>query len=405
MPSLVISGVNENNFLNIYNNNVANFQFDNTDNLALANYLQITVAASGFPSAVFRVTQFTTDISDQEFTFNLKQAFKSLSGGFLDSKEPYEKITKDSTLLRTYTVDYFFVTTEPEDNYTEQVVYNAFKSVEQIGETIEKPITDPYLLTNNNITVFKGYPFDFSIYSNSSIGLTNLNTGVFVFDGGVSTGVNRVFLSRGRLLLDELDQETEFVNRVLGDGGTLVDNSCVIYDLEPILRTGYNDLQINLGAFTPKQLKVKLIDPCSGVYLKWFNEKGSWSYWLFNSIYKDRINSKVIDVYNTDFSSVEETYHASLITGKEAKNTIDLQYKGLDDYEFEQVKDILTSPRVELFIGNINDNYALTVANGGADYSKAWMSVRVLDGSLTKNTKIGLHNIAISIDKNKYTQS
>lgn len=405
MPSLVISGVNENNFLNIYNNNVANFQFDNTPVLVLANYLQITVASAGFTSAVFRVTQFTTNPLEQEFTFNLKQAFKSLSGGFSDSRKPYEKIVLDSTLLKTYTVDYFFVTTEPEDNYTEQVVYSAFKSVEQIGETIEKPITDPYLLTNDNITVFKGYPFDFSIYSNSSIALTNLNTGVFVFDGAVSTGVNRVFLSRGKLLLDELDQETEFVNRVLGDGGTLVDNSCVIYDLEPILRTGYNDLQINLGAFTPKQLKVKLIDACSGVYLKWFNEKGSWSYWLFNSIYKDRINSKVIDVYNTDFSSVEETYHASLITGKESKNTLDLQYKGLDDYEFEQVKDILTSPRVELFIGDINDNYALTVANGGEDYSKAWMGVRVLDSSLTKNTKIGLHNIAISIDKNKYTQS
>ena len=405
MASVTITGVNENNFLNIYNNNVVNIYFENIVPEVL-KYLEITITR-GVLSATFQVTYFPDVAGEYNFKFDLKESFKSLMADSLnnDSKSPEEQVGFDYDLLNEYVVRYDFIYQEPEDDVFYNVSYKAFKSVEQIGETIIKPITNPYLLNQGNITIFKGYPFDFSLYTDTSIALTNENTGAFILYGGVTTGVNRVYLSRGEYLLDDVDERVNFINRVIADSGTFITNPCYTPHLSPILRTGYNDLRINLASNTPLNLKVRLIDACKGVYLKWFNEDGSWSYWLFNNIHKDKISSRVIDVYNTDFESIEQTYFPSLITGKEAKNTLDLTYNALDDHEYNQVKSIITSPRVELFIGNINDDYSLSVANGGADYTKAWTSVRVLNGTITKSNKIGFNDIKISIDKKKYTQS
>ena len=396
-----ISGVDENTFLNLYNNNVAQIQISTTFPSKDASLMNITIG-----SISFQITSFeSSNLFKAEF--NLKEAFKSLMTNSFNSDLSINALgfSLDQSLLQTYDVDFELVYDDLSTfNINKQ--YKAFKSVEQIGKTISKPITDPYILNKSNLTFFKCYPFDFAIYANSSIALRNLNTGVYILDGSVTTGVNRVYLSRGQYLLDALDIATEFKQRAIADGGTLIENPCYVFDSEPILRDGYNYLRIELGANDPLSLQVKLNDVCDGVYLKWFNEQGAWSYWLFDSIYTDDINSKVLDIYNTDFSSIETTYHPSLITGKEAQNTLNLSYTGLDNNEFEQVKSIITSPRVELFIGNKDDDYSSLPVNGGDDYTNAWTTVRVLDGTITKSNKVdGLNDIAISIDKKQYTQS
>ena len=408
MATFSITGVDANNFLNIYNNNVVNIDYDGSPETETANYLRVTVTR-GVESAEFQVTQFTTSPEAQLFTFNLKEVFKSLVSDAKnrDLKTPISQVVTDGGLLQEYSVQYGLIHNEPELNNYYNYTYKAFKSVEQIGETIVKPITDPYILSNYNITMFKGYPFDFSLYTDAgSMNIVNLTNGNSIHYPSVGVGVNRVFLSRGEYLLDEIDEYQNFVNRVANAGGTLITNPCYSPSSSlPILNIGYNNIQIESGSFTSQVLKVRLIDACEGVYLKWFNEKGAWSYWLFNNIHKDKISSRVIDVYNTDFDSIEQTYFPSLITGKEAENTLDLIYNALDDNEYNQVKSVITSPRVELFIGNKDDDYSLSVANGGADYAKAWMGVRVLNGTITKSNKIGFNDIKISIDKKKYTQS
>ncbi|PCH95887.1 MAG: hypothetical protein COB83_07215 [Gammaproteobacteria bacterium] len=405
MATLLITGVDENTFLNVYNNNVAEVVFENIIPEVL-NYMRVTIV-NGSQTVILQVTYFPDVAGEYELKFNLKDPFKSLMTDIKnnDSGVPNQQVFFDDDLLQTYDVEYGFIYPEPEDNLYYDFEYKAFKSVEQIGKTISKPITDPYILNKSDLTFFKGYPFDFSIYSNSSIALRNLNNGNYILYGGVTTGVNRVYLSRGLYLLDALDIATDFKARIISIGGTLYDNPCYIFDSEPILRTGYNNLKVELGSFDPKTLNIKLIDACEGIYLKWLNEEGSWSYWLFNSIHTDDIKSKVLDIYSTDFESITETYFPSLITGKDAKNILNLSYNGLDNNEYEQLKSIVTAPRVELFIGEKDDDYSRIVANGGDDYTKAWMSVRVLDGTITKSTKIGIHDIKISIDKNQYTQS
>lgn len=400
MGTISVSGIDENTFLNVYNNNVSNIVVVPGMSEVL-DYVKITLPLY---STSFIVTPSS---GGNLTTFNFREVFKVLMTNNInaDLGEPIEEVDLNNDLLALFTVEY-------EANFkgfnipvSVSVDYKAFHSVEQIGETVVKDITKPHLLNQTNLTFFKGYPFDFSLYSNSSIQLNNLNTDAFVLYGAVPDGVNRVYLSRGKYLLDQVDEFPDFIARVLADGGTVVSNPCYSPDLVPLLRDGYNDLRVILNINPSIYLKINLIDACEGVYLKWFNEDGVWDYWLFNNIHKDNIDSKVIDIYNTDFESIETTYFPSLITGKEAINTLDLTYNGLNDYEYKQVKSILTSPRVELFIGNKDDDFSIAVAGGGDDYTKAWMGVRVLNGKITKSNKLGFNDISISIDKKKYTQS
>lgn len=400
MGTISVSGIDENTFLNVYNNNVSNIVVVPGMSEVL-DYVKITMPLY---STSFIVTPSS---GGNLTTFNFREVFKVLMTNNInaDLGDPIEQVDLNNDLLALFTVEY-------EANFkgfnipvSVSVDYKAFHSVEQIGETIEKDITKPHLLNQTNLTLFKGYPFDFSLYSNSSIALRNTTIGAYVLYGGVATGVNRVYLSRGEYLLDQVDEYPTFINRVILDGGTIVSNPCYTPSLSPIISNGYNDLSIELGSNPSIDLKIKLVDACEGVYLKWFNEYGVWDYWLFNNIHKDNIDSKVIDIYNTDFVGIETTYFPSLITGKEAINTLDLTYNGLDNYEYKQVKSILTSPRVELFIGDKEDDFSIPVVNGGDDYNKSWMGVRVLNGKITKSNKIGFNDISISIDKKKYTQS
>jgi hypothetical protein len=58
-----------------------------------------------------------------------------------------------------------------------------------------------------------------------------------------------------------------------------------------------------------------------------------------------------------------------------------------------QIKDILVSPRVEMYNGVYGDAFS------------TWQTVNVKDGALqTQNTKRSLHNIKLSIEINQYTQ-
>ncbi len=369
-------------FLNAYNNNIVEFSSDN-----ILDSVKCDIVIGGYT--------FTITPINNLFRFNFKEVVKTLINlnNFKDDVTPSLDLTIDDSLQMMFLVDYTITFTDESTEDTNET-YSFLKSVEQIANVSSRLLSEQQILNKPLLTMFNGYPVDLGRYSNGNFTIYNVNNGNQKAITSTATDTERLWFSEGNYDLSESDEQKTFEDRVLAlTDGTLYENSCYSFDENRLLDIGRNSLYL-IDSSTQKQVSIKLIDDC-GVYLKWFNEYGSWSYWLFSSIFVDSINAKTIDVFNVDFESIDETYTTSLITGKEAKNQINLRYKNLEDYEVEQLKSILTSPRVELYNGN----------KGDAVTSSSWQTVKVVDGTFAvNNTKNNLTNLAITIDKNQYTQ-
>ena len=73
------------------------------------------------------------------------------------------------------------------------------------------------------------------------------------------------------------------------------------------LVNGLNELKITSGTDVV-YVNVTKIDSKEGQYVKWLNENGGWSYWLFNCIHKRDNKTKDLDDINNDFDNVWQGY-------------------------------------------------------------------------------------------------
>ena len=337
--------------LNAYNNNVVEFT---SDSILDATKCTITIGGKSFE---------ITPNSSNVFRFNFREIVKVLmSNNFEDTITPTTNLEIDNSLNNSYNVVYTITLSDTSTETTNQT-YVFVKSVEQIANVSNRLLTGQSLLSNNVLTFFKGFPFDIGHYSNGNVTVTNTTTTLNKILTSIATNTDRIFLSLG----DSIIQDTG------------VD----------ILNVGYNNVTINVDALT-----VKLNDvTCGGTYLKWFNNKGGYSYWLFNPIHKEKVTVKTLDSFNVDFESIDNTYTTELIMGKTAVTTRDLLAESLTDNEMLQIKDLFVSPRIEMYNG----------VYGGA--FSTWQTVKVKSGTVqTQNTKKDFHNIKLTIEINQYTQ-
>lgn len=375
----------ETKLLNAFNNNIITF----SDVSKTAVKCSISIL-KGVDEYVFVITPI-----GGVFNFNLVEITKYLSksDNLKDNDTPSIGIAStDLDLFFNITVDltitFSDLTTSPND-----FILRFIRSVVQINDTRDLSFNKLQLLAGSDITYFKGFPFDISFYSfGTYMNFTNTQLGTSYNFTTTASTPQRVYPSDGQYLL------STFNGRVLNlTDGFLVDNSCVTTE-QRLLKVGLNDVVVNDSVIS-YGMNVKLNDNCRGVYLKWINEFGSWSYWLFSEIYTATIKASTIDSFSVNFEDITNTHSTNLITGKLADNTLDLRYKNLTTDEVGQIKSILTSPRVELFTGV----YEQIISS--ANYENYWQTVEVVDGAFTiVNTKRDLVNLAIQIKKNKYTQ-
>lgn len=387
MAITFIKAISTTHFLNTYNNNIVEFSSDN-----VLDSVKCSIAIGSFNFVITPINNL--------FRFNFKEVVKVLinTNNFEDLNIPdiLEDVTQDDNLLSSFNVIYT-VSFSDDSEETTNKDYTFLKSVDQISEYTEKPLTDHLVLNKKELTFFKGYPFDIGYYNTADFTIVNnTNNTSKSFTSAHNKGL-RLWFSSGEYELSESAEEKAFVVRItsLTGGVYYEDENCYKWKQEYLFNEGLNNLTITNGSNEDISLVVKQKRICSGVYLKWVNEEGAWSYWLFNSIYKDTVKAKTIDVFNNDFNNINETYSTVLTTGKKAVNTLKLLADNLSLTEVEQLKSIVTSPRVELYNGIQDED--LTVSS--------WQSVTVSDGGFTiLNTKRNLNKLAINIIKNKYTQ-
>jgi hypothetical protein len=160
-----------------------------------------------------------------------------------------------------------------------------------------------------------------------------------------------------------------------------------------MVEVGRNDMRF--GGASGVNWNLTVYDKCDGTYLKWINEYGTWSYWLFNAVHREQMRGRTVSVFSADFESIGNTTEISLTKGKQAERTRTIYAERVTEAEMAQLKSLFTSPRVELYNGNYGD--AVT--------ADSFQTVLLKDGRYrVADTKRKLYNVKAVIDINHYTQ-
>lgn len=348
-----------------------------TDKINMAynnNVIRFTSNSEATPlSAVLTLGSITITIYPTPggtFYFNFKEYITTIINtyNFSDTLSPI----LDASDLNSYTYDYggylnlYFQITVNLSNNTSEItslnipflsgvmqIENYKKNVTQRdGEIILLPLKPN---TNNKYYVkyWEGYPFDVSflnyqypIEGLNLISLTN-NTNLLEYSFEQKGKITRLFFSDGR-----------------------IDES--ITDLLPIA------LGINEISWLDKFLYVDKQDVCSGIYMKWFNNYGGYSYWLFPNFAQRTQTMRNIGELNTDFENLEDTTNQVSQIGIEAGQRLTVNSDKLTDDEFNLLSTILTSSKVWLFTG---EPFSQSESND-------WMEVKILNtNQRTRNYK------------------
>lgn len=359
------------NLLNAFNNNVVRFKSDSTTKIPLT----ATVTIGTTPVTLY-------PLPNGQFYFNFKEYVHPLvnSNNFNDLVNPVIDADDDTTFtyegsgLFLASVTYLIVFTD-ETSETTSKDYQFLASVTQLESykkevypiESKRPLLPLYPNTADTfyIKYWEGYPFDVTFKNDSDpIELINItNTLDYEFES--KGNITRLFFCDGN-----------------------IDES--INDLLPIAlgrsQLQYEDVYITLD----KE------DVCDGVYVKWFNQQGGYSYWKFPNIYRRTKQIKAIGEISKDFENLEDTFSQVSQIGQTAGNRLIVDSDTLKDEEFALLSSILTSPKVYYFVGQ---PFARASAND-------WMECKILTSNqITREYKGQPNQIRLELElPDDYTQ-
>ncbi|TYP71492.1 hypothetical protein [Aquimarina intermedia] len=297
--------------------------------------------------ATVKISSYTFEISGNKglFHFNAKDVFNVLMNkfGFRDDiivELPQNFVQPDFNLWNSYDINFkIFQLNGASDSLDKPCAIS--KAVVQLYDPTyeEAEKIRIYLPSNDTLkhaTFFEGYPFDVPVYSNiaRTVTVTNKKTSSSILIQ-LAKGVNRVFISSGPnesqgfeslmpLYLGKNELEFSFTE------GSVSEKANIIIDKKPV--------------------------DC-GTYLKWFNASGAWSYWKFSPVYSKKVNTKILDEINNDFSNVDKTVSPTIVTGIQTKPEMSLNSGYLNVDEQRLVSDLFTSPKVFIYTNEIHQKF------------------------------------------------
>lgn len=347
MAIVFSTDISETVLLDAYTNNVVEFASDSMTP-GEAFKCEIRIGASSF--------EITPNAAG--FFFNFKTVFKKMfAGGFEDAPAP----ALDENDLTTFVLDmsevYRAVTLAFTISFTDGATESAQRNVKllqavsnfQDFKRDEIQATDSFAVLRRPVegsartfeaTYFEGYPFDVQVYKSApgNVTITNVTNGLDV-TLNLPNKVNRIFLS---------DTETD----------------STLLDVLPLVE-GVNELEFDTGDLTTIFLERRT--SCNGRYLKWKNDRGGWSYWLFER--KDRTERDIDDLgyVNNDFRNLDNNNFIKNI-GKSGTDTVNMGSINVPPSKRRFFESLFDSPKVYLFTGT--------------DYSDSsasdWLAVKVL---------------------------
>jgi len=300
-------------------------------------------------------------LSDGIFSFNIQEAINTILGNFDDNFDynTANWVVYDDNLLKKITV-ILSVLLEDETIETQTITAYVTRAVHQIGDKNAECMVsfDPTAFTTSvystqvmhkydnlyrrtsdyekqqYLKLFKGYPFDICILDKldtvkirmeltTKDVLTSLGTVDRIVDAAAADKyLKRLVLSDGETMLTPLT-ETEAVLKVTTITAANETNS--IY-----------------------QVEVDIIDEC-GIYLKWLNSEGGWSYHLFNKYYKIPFSAKTKGKINKYNDTLIGAVGNQTNIGQTVTTGIKINQRFLNTDDYTKVVEIASSPIVYLY--------------------------------------------------------
>ncbi|MGQ2984869.1 hypothetical protein [Flavobacterium sp.] len=312
------------------------------------------------------------------FTFNLKGIITAkintnrLEDTIFPDLSTGEISYADENIGRNFEVDI-----EVQNNVTSEVITKMYyfqRSVEQLPNyrrLSELPSDVKVLLPSDNyldyqVKMTEGYPFDIAVNGlaeGDTYQLKNITTNdaTPIYTAATNNAV-RLFISDGAF--DTTNTNTLFISSMMN----------------------HVELWVN-GSFKAN-VRVNKIDSQCGIYLKWVNTEGSYSYWLFDSIFKDTLIPKTVDELAGSYDNLQNLNSASFILGKTARRTLQLNTI-FDKTEAEYLSDLSISPVVWM--------YAHQVPFQQVQDRYDWIGVTLNDGQFPVENKTNKNKFSTTI--------
>lgn len=344
------------NFYPAYNESYIKFSTDFSEN-SKANInvgaYTFTIYPSPNGSYMFNLKHIVTAlINDNKFRDNI--SFVNIGG------------VSDPSLYLSLTVEITAFSNSGSETITKD--YTFTKAVKQAGDVNYSNPNQLLLPTpdgsNYHLKYFEGFPLDFGFrYVNSGdvITVTNKSTEQVATFNVTQTGSHRLII----------DNASENWNN---------DNILAMPDL-------LNPLQIRVNGTLRNTLNLNKQPLKEGVYLKWFNSEGGYSYWLFNKFYKTDYSTDEIDRISTNnFTDIySQKQGTTVISGKALDKSQTLKTQ-VNEIEFEHLKSIVSSPLVQMWTRQ--DPYSVG----------EWIDVKVISRGLSNNTKRYIKKVEVEIE-------
>lgn len=272
---------------------------------------------------------------DGVYRFNLKEIAKAVLniGGFKDDNaDNVDYFFSHEGLSENIQIDLAVYSISGGDG-SDTKYYNFFKSVKQITEDI---FTNDYQILSKskngidyNITYFEGFPFSFDIQKAElakEIVIKNKNT-------GDQLEATPTITDAFKIVIDKVNENWTNQNML------------------PLI-TGLNKLEIFKETEFRTNLNLTKKEICKGVYLKWFNSDGGYSYYLFEEFYKDQTKSKDIDfIDSNEFSNVGEYKAKTISIGRKASKILKIKANA-SGQENDIIESLFSSPHIEMYTSN-----------------------------------------------------
>jgi len=321
-----------------------------------------------YPSVLFEKEFEVFSFNGEDFLFNLKEIVKVVFSKYgFDSVDLGEGVFfgsfEGAYLLQK--LDFKIYYEGGVESISKE--FEFYKGVKQIGDFISE--NEQRILSfsedgvSNNVTYFEGFPFSFSVLKvdeGSVLSIKNKNT------TGRTPDIEIV--------------ETKSFKCVVDDGLNNWTNKSIL----PLI-TGLNKLELSINNSFKSNINITKKVKDSGVYLRWFNGEGEYSYFLFNEYYKNVSKSNGLGrVYDTDFKNIGDSIGNSRSKGKETFKSKKVKANFNAD-EYGVLESLLASPLIQMYTSE-----------------KAFVKGRFIDvdidGTLNYSNKRGKNEINLTIE-------
>lgn len=220
------------------------------------------------------------------------------------------------------------------DNDSEKIIksYYFFKGLHNSDTSEKERLLIPKINNEYRLTYFEGYP----LFLETSEVSNNKNL-YFKND------LNNVLSSNYTTLSN--NKSVRFYFKEIYKNSSIQNQNLFIN-----LKSKYTNLNFFIDNKFKSKLKITRVEPKCGIYLKWYNRFGGYSFFLFENYYEEEIKTNDLDEFGTnDFRNIYEkkSFQYKSI-GKEFETRIKASVKA-DRYQSEYLKDLFYSPHVQMY--------------------------------------------------------